>query len=175
MIISITFWIFSWLFFKKIGEQIGFGFNRTASQLPGIYVYFPVNYPLKMGELVDCDLSFLQYSLKWIKRRVYWDENKKLLKNIGAVPGDWLFSVSSSIYRCNKPYVTKNCTFLGACMQKDKNGLPLFCQSWQGKKIPNNYFYLQSNRVVNSFDSRYFGLVPIKSIHHRVRIILDLS
>jgi len=175
IITSMTFWIFSWLFSKRIGEQFGFGLNRTASQSPGIYIYFPINSPLKTGDLVDCDLDFSQYSLKWIKQRCYLEKNRKLLKNIGAIPGDWLFTIYSDIYVCKSSHFTKNCIILGSCMREDKNGFPLSCQVWHGKEIPNDYFYLKSNRVLNSFDSRYFGLVHIKNIHHRLKIIMDFS
>lgn len=173
IIIAITFWVFSWLLLLKIGEYRGVGFNNTASQTKGLYVYYPIDFPLRRGDLVDCDLDLSQYSLEWIKQRHYLSENKKLLKNIGAIPGDWLFTVYPNIYVCEKNHFTKDCIILGSCMRKDKNGLPLFCQIWCGKKIPDHYFYLKSNRVFNSFDSRYFGLVHIKNIHHRLKMIMS--
>ena len=173
--IAVLGWLFFWLLLKETGKQIGFGINVTGSQIPGIYVYSSANGLLKKGELVDCNLDFSNPSLQWIKSRNYVSGNKKLLKNIGAIPGEWLFTAYPNIYVCAKNRLTKNCKILGGCIKKDKTGLPVFCQNWHGVRIPKNYFYLQSNRIFNSFDSRYFGLVYIKNIHHKVKIILDLS
>ncbi len=166
-------WIFSWISLEKIGKSTGLAINRTESQSPGIYVYFPIKNVLQQEDLVDFSLDLSIPSLKWIRSRHYINNNQQLLKNIGAIPGDWLFTKHSTIYRCSANNFSKNCVFLGSCLQHDNNGKILFCQNWNGFKIKSNYFYLKSDRVLNSLDSRYFGLVQLKNIHHKAKIILD--
>ena len=159
MALAFLLWIVSWSVLKKIGQERGLGFNLTGSQPPGIYIYYPIDKPLQRGDLVDVWLDFPQY------------KKQKLLKNIAALPGDWLFTVSSSVYVCRRPFFTSQCVHLGHCLKKDKQGSVLLCQQWQAFEIPPDYFYLQSKRVLNSFDSRYFGLVSVKNIHHRVKML----
>ena len=168
----ILFFILYCIFIHHIGKYIGFGINQTNSQPPGIYIYYPIISLLKNGDLVDCYLDFSDKLLFWLKNRNYINNNKKLLKKIGAVPGDYLYTFYPNIYICKDKFFNKNCKILSKCLNKDKNNLPVFCKIWNAYKIPDNFFYLYSNRDQNSLDSRYFGLVNIKNIKHKLRILV---
>lgn len=172
--IALVTWIIVGLSLNKIGQHLGFGINLSQSQVPGLYMYFPLPRMPRKGEFVDCDRNFLR-SIGWLKERDYLKDNEVLLKNIGAVPGDWLFSVYHSIYVCKKNQFTQKCKFLGKCLKKDSYGRAMFCQNWQAVKIPENYFYLQSNRISKSFDSRYFGLVNINNLHHKIKMLMKFD
>lgn len=151
---------------------MGFGVNQTNSQTPGIYIYYPILFPLKQGDLIDCYVDFSDKLLYWIKNRNYINNKQKLLKNIGAVPGEYLYTFYPNIYACKNKIFNKNCRFLSACIKTDKNNLPMFCKNWTQYKIPANYFYVYSNKSKNSLDSRYFGLVNIKNIKHKLKILI---
>lgn len=147
-----------------IGHFVGLGWNLTASESPGIYSYYPVRSRLlAVGDLVDFDLSNANYIPK----------GAKPFKKIAAVPGEWLLSVGRRLYACPRKSssVKKACRFLGECLLHDSLGRSLHCQKWKGYPIPNDTYYLQSTRVKNSFDSRYFGLIGRRSIHHRLRFL----
>lgn len=149
------------------------GFNTSLSAPRGLYRLTPVQDSLKRGELVG-----LQAPLKSYRQRHYIPENGFLIKHIGAIPGEYLFTEQYQQYACQTDHfdrLSDSCRFLGSCLRFDSQGRKMHCQSWFGKLIPQDYYYVMSNRVPNSFDSRYFGLVSQSEIPYQAHRWPSLS
>ena len=83
------------------------------------------------------------------------DKTPQLLKKIVALAGDNI-TIEKSLLVNNKPI--KNSTIF----KKDHNGNLLYTQSSQ--TIKRGYFWAMSDYNEKSYDSRYFGQVPLSNI-----------
>lgn len=169
-LLLIIIYIVLLVFYKQIVSNYGLGINFSKSEQPGIYIRWPITRPLKINDLVSFALTESQSKTN----NYHFNRELLLIKHIGAIPGDWLFTLSNSVYACSKNNFSQTCKFLGQCLKFNSNNTPLTCQQWDKYKIPVNKYYLQSNRIKNSFDSRYFGLIDIKNIKSFIKIIISL-
>jgi conjugative transfer signal peptidase TraF len=132
-----------------------FYINCTSSQPRGIYckVLFQSNF--KPGDLVLVQIPryISQRNSNWLRNDIL------LLKQIGAVAGDEIKITDQCIFI--------NDQIVGPISDKDSLGRPL-------PKIRGNFtikpghFLPISTHIPNSFDGRYFGQIPLKSIKGKV-------
>jgi len=171
------------LWLHAFGRYVGIGINLTHSAPCGIYFYYPFHSPPHRGMLVSLSLTQAQAEQVYhcIPKGYYG------LKQIAAVPGNFLVTVAEGNYACpstiaathpSHHQIMQFCRFLGVCLKKDHRDRPLPCRHWHWEKIPPHFFYLRSvlsdrNRHKNGCDSRYFGLVQRNHLHHRLVYLRD--
>ena len=134
----------------------GVGFNPTESEPLGFYVTHPIGtHSLKLNEMVAFNLpsDSIAYKDQVVTPSTY------LIKKVKAVPNQYLFTQKDQIFVCNQNALTPKCESLGHCLKVSVHGHALQCQQWQGYKVPKDTYYMSSQRVKDSYDSRYFGLV----------------
>ncbi|MHB0929173.1 MAG: S26 family signal peptidase [Candidatus Nanopelagicales bacterium] len=131
-------------------------FNTTPSEPYGFYAYTLHKGHLTQGELV----SFTYIAPIWAASR-YGASGSHFLKRIGAVEGDSLEIRGLSVFACK----TGACRLLGKTLTHDSVGrlLPPPDPLLVGV-VPKDKYYLQSTEVPNSYDSRYYGLIPVSRI-----------
>ncbi len=126
--------------------------NASASVPIGLYAVQPGS-PLKDGDLVVATppgplATFLAV-------RDYLPRGVPLLKHVAALPGQ-------TVCR-HGPVITINGAAVASALPRDRAGRPL--PVWQGchRLMPNEIFLL--NRAApDSFDGRYFGVLPVTAI-----------
>lgn len=104
----------------------------------------------------------------WAENIIPWSSKSTFIKKVGAIPGEYLYSRPEGIYACPVKIAFPEqdplrCRFLGAVISKTQKGDPIPLQElprWEAYRIPEGYYYMYSDRVPNSFDSRYQGLIP---------------
>lgn len=157
-----------------VGRYVGVGVNITHSAPYGIYFYYPVYGPLKQNDLVDFSLTAHQATLA----NHCIAPNEYGLKRIGGEAGMFLITKKKRIYACRWRFssmkaIVKHCRFLGICLRYDHQHHLLQCQHWVWKKITRPFVYVQSvlsdeHQHTQGCDSRYFGLIQRRQIHHRL-------
>lgn len=145
----------------KQGNRIGI--NVTDSERPGFYQCSPINSEIQLNEIV----GFVLPAIHWVRTRDYLYPDQLLIKHIGAVPGEYLFTKENKIYACHTKNATSDCRLLGECLSSDHKNRPLTCYQWQAYQIPKNNYYLMATRDKYSLDSRYFGLIPLANIRYK--------
>lgn len=155
---------------RLVGLFYGVGVNMTNSEPMGFYSYRPIEGHIKKGEFV----AFNMPPIPWILHRHYISSNEQIIKNVGAVPGQYLMTRQDSNFVCNTRGFNIGCHFLGKCLKKDEKGRTLTCQHWEDYKIPRGHYYMVSQRVKYSLDSRYFGLVRRGAMKHQVSLIWEI-
>lgn len=132
--------------------------NTSPSEPYGLYwvSFFPNRIPnLHRGELV----LFHYRAPAWAKGR-YDPNGSRFLKEVGAIPGEWLFTKGGAQWSCpTDHFVTTGCEKLGVVLHKDPKGRLMHWPVWNGYRIPPNHYYMRSILVPISYDSRYYGLV----------------
>jgi conjugative transfer signal peptidase TraF len=120
-------------------EPLGLYARTDAAPRPGRLAAFPV--PAAAFPYADRRLGYLHHV--------------PLLKMIAAGPGDRVCTLSGQ--------VTINGQARAAIVASDRDGRVL--PHWRACRAlgPDEFFAL-SDRVPNSFDSRYFGPVPVRSV-----------
>ena len=134
----------------------GIGFNPTESEPLGFYYTTPTkNKNFKIGDMVAFRLPKNNIAHK----DEVVDQYTYLIKKIGALSGQYLFTRNKEIFVCNHGSYSNSCKSLGICLHASVHGHELACQNWQGYKLNKNQLYMSSQRVKDSYDSRYFGLI----------------
>jgi conjugative transfer signal peptidase TraF len=146
--------------------KIGFGlrFNLTPSEPRGIYVMVPVSERPLRGNLVTFCLDYDNpYSALAATRGYLGDGScssglKPLLKRLGGLPGDKLEVTPDGII--------VNGSFLAGTARPDfdSQGRAMPAPLLEDGEIPEGMALVISQRLSNSFDSRFFGLVPYDSL-----------
>lgn len=168
---------FFWIAFFVLGGTwliifvCHYRFNITGSMPIGIYQRVDQS-ALKIGEIVSVCLP--DEMAEEGKERDYLlsgqcaHHTKPILKEIIALPGDTVTVTDLGLYVNQKFYVAPE-------LQEDHNYLPI--RRWTKNKtyhdIKTVWLY-GANDSRNSWDSRYFGGVPIKNILGVYRIIWAL-
>lgn len=92
---------------------------------------------------------------KLAHERGYLPYHIPLIKTVWAIAGEEVCSENGVIRTPNRPYIVAH--------QQDRSGRKL--PSWHGCVIlENNEVFLISTDVQTSFDSRYFGAVPVENV-----------
>lgn len=144
--------------------QLGFRINPTNSMPPGLYKLRPPKEPLKHGQIVficptDSPIIRLGYD-----RGYYWRSGNcehhyfPFVKSIAALPGDHVKVTKETVLVNGK--VLKNST----PMKTDNIGNPMPKAFWGEHIVQPGEVWLVSSYNPRSFDSRYWGPLPIKNI-----------
>ncbi|NEW59903.1 conjugative transfer signal peptidase TraF [Sulfurovum sp. bin170] len=155
----------TFIYAMKNGKVI---FNTTSSFPLGFYKISKSNQ-YKKGDLV----SFCAVPSKMIDRMIkqgYSQKNSlcpnqtpQLLKKILGLEGDNI-TMNSVVLVNNQPI--KN----SRVFKKDRNGNLLNFQ--QSQRVKKDYFWAMSDYNEKSFDSRYFGQIPLENIIGRATPIM---
>lgn len=136
-------------------------YNFTVSEPLGFYAYRKIpagQYVPKLGDLIVFSYS----APSWALGR-YAPSGALFLKRVGAVPGETLILHDNgrAVAACSG----QTCRELGVALERDSRErslpMPPFAT---GTRIPAGQIYARSAHVPNSYDSRYFGLVPVTRI-----------
>jgi conjugative transfer signal peptidase TraF len=135
--------------------------NLSNSEPWGIYRLYLFQGDLKTGELVIMDVP--AQARPYVYGRGWLPEGGRLLKNIGAIPGDQVM-IKNDRFMINQKYI-------GPVFDQDSQGNPL--PKLRGSfRIKPGYFLPIATMIPNSFDGRYFGPVPLRLIVGKAKPVL---
>ena len=126
--------------------------NASASVPTGLYLLAGTDQ-LKRGDLVAAQPP--QALSRYMAVRFYLPLGLPLIKHVGALPGDTVCRSGDSI--------TINGRAIAAARATDhlKRSLPV----WQGcRHIAPGEIFLLNPDVPDSFDGRYFGVLPMRTL-----------
>ena len=135
--------------------------NTTPSEPLGLYIETPD--PASAGRLVA--FSAPAAAFPYADRRLGYLHHTTLLKAVAAGPGDAV------------------CTTAGRLRINDQDRAPIAVRDslgvtlprWTGcRRLAADELFVFSDRVPNSFDSRYFGPISTAAIRHRLKAFLTL-
>ena len=130
--------------------------NASASVPTGLYSVSPVR-PIEHGDIVVVRLP--DPVARLAAERHYLPQDVPLIKPVGALPGDQVCAIGSTITIDGDSVATRR--------MRDRTGRPL--PWWTGcERLRNGRLFLLSP-VPDSFDSRYFGPVDASTIVGRAR------
>jgi conjugative transfer signal peptidase TraF len=126
--------------------------NASPSVPIGLYALSKID-TLKPGDLVAAKpppaLS------RFMAERFYLPEGLPLIKHVGAVPGDTVCRQGQVIFIDGDPVATAEF--------RDHLGRTL--PAWQGcHRLAAKDVFLLNSEVPDSFDGRYFGVLPLSSV-----------
>ncbi len=155
------------------------GWNTTVSEPEGIYLVDKRVSEIKRGMLVDFTYRYNPTGSDLPGWKNPFDtvtkarNGEKFLKSVMGIPGDVLNTVGND-YWLTTPEGQK--IHLGESLAFAPSGKPVpVRQIWHDFKIPAGMFYMSSTLVKQSFDSRYFGLVPQSSITGVDRLLVPVE
>jgi conjugative transfer signal peptidase TraF len=125
--------------------------NASPSVPTGLYWLSKID-ALKPGDLVAAKPP--QALSRYMAKRFYLPEGLPLIKHVGALPGDTICRHGQVIFIDGYPVAT--------AQVRDHLGRAL--PVWQGcHRITANEVFLLNPEVDDSFDGRYFGVLPLAS------------
>ncbi|MGX5804843.1 S26 family signal peptidase [Bradyrhizobium sp. Arg314] len=129
-----------------------FIWNASASTPIGLYL-IEGGRTLSANDLVAAEPP--EPLATWLADRGYLPKSVLLIKHILAVSGQTV---------CRKELIISvDGTDVGMALQRDRAGRDL--PDWQGcRRIPAGTVFLMNSQVRDSFDGRYFGLLPTDQI-----------
>jgi conjugative transfer signal peptidase TraF len=126
-------------------------FNRTPSEPLGLYVRAP-RAPVRVGSLVAFPAPAAAFP--YADRREGFLHETPILKAVAALAGDHVCTLGGVL--------TINGVRRATIASRDRQGVLL--PHWTGcRRLAAGEAFVFSNRVPNSFDSRYFGPVAVAS------------
>jgi len=128
----------SYSFTNSVGYNLFYVTKRFQEIKKGDYVMFV---------MPSANIKILKEEIKKFKTNI-------AVKQVACMPGDRI-TVKNRMFYCNGYY-------LGTAKTKAKTGEPLAYFNFNGT-IPDGYFFAFGSNP-DSYDSRYFGLVPFKSV-----------
>ena len=136
-------------FFRPLPRLI---WNASASVPIGLYTVHPAG-SLQVSELVAVMPPYALAS--FLDERHYLPKGAPMLKRVLALPGQ-------TVCRADRA-ITVGGIAMGEALDRDSRGRPL--PSWQGcQRIPDGDVFLMNRESEDSFDGRYFGLLPITTV-----------
>ena len=134
--------------------------NVTPSLARGIYLLLPAK-DIKRGDIVVFNIPEKLKNCEYIP-----NYTKLLLKQVGALEDDVVLKKDNILYINNKKY--------GKIYKKDNLGIDL--PQIQDKELqPNKDEFLPLATHINSFDGRYYGVIPINQIKNKAKIIFNFE
>ena len=134
-------------------------YNPSPSAPIGWYKLSEIRSPLR-GDLVAASTPIA--AQKILIERQYLPPNIPLLKTVWAVSGDEICHQSGQVFKQNEPALK--------VLSHDSMGRAL--PSLSGcYVVPKGQVFLVSTDVQSSFDSRYFGPVPVSNIIGRAKYL----
>lgn len=133
--------------------------NATSSVPIGLYAIHPAGQ-LQIGELVV--VSPPHALAEFLAVRHYLPIGLPMLKHVLALSGQTV---------CRRgPMISVDGRTMGIALDHDSQGRPL--PVWQGcQHIPFDDVFLMNRSSPSSFDGRYFGLLPSKTIVGRAEAV----
>jgi conjugative transfer signal peptidase TraF len=126
--------------------------NASASVPVGLYRMQPVRTP-NVGDLVA--VAPPKWLAGYLAERHYLPLGTPLLKHVAAIAGQRVCRTGVRI--------TVDGRHLGNAQPRDRSGRAL--PVWQGcRRVPRGAVFLMNHKVPDSFDGRYFGLLPAATI-----------
>ena len=126
--------------------------NASASVPIGLYAIHPAG-KLHIRELVV--VSPPHALARFLAGRRYLPEGVPMLKHVLALPGE-------TVCRTGR-VISVDGIAMGTALDRDTRGRPL--PVWQGcQRIPAGDVFLMNRKSPDSFDGRYFGLLPNTTI-----------
>lgn len=144
--------VFGIIIIAMIIFKILFEVNTTDSEPKGIYLLSSAK-KIQRNNIVTISTN-LNNTTKLAHERNYTSRNR-LMKTVMGIPGDTITIINQLVY--------VNSELIGKIYEKDSQEKPLPSLLKNGT-IPPEYYFLASTKNENSFDSRYFGLVPKECI-----------
>jgi type IV secretory pathway protease TraF len=140
-------------------------YNDTSSEARGIYLLekFQGTPRLHLGELVDFHyVCPLKHGRCLLYSEAPYATGSQAMKRVGALPGDVLNVVGPDVYMrvpgsAHWKLLGRRYTFVPGVFPPQRV-LTYAERDWRDYRIPDGYFYGESQRVAASFDSRYYGL-----------------
>jgi conjugative transfer signal peptidase TraF len=134
--------------------------NETASMAKGVYVRVDDAHGLGHGDVVAMPMN--PASRAYLGGKLGYPDDTQLIKRVAGLPGDTVCRTGSAV------------TVAGAevhARATDGQGNPL--ASWSGcHRLKDGEVFLLGDHAA-SFDSRYFGPVPISALHGTYRAVLS--
>ncbi len=134
-------------------------YNESESAPQGWYVVDDAS-PIKRGAVVA---AFAPAEARTLAHnRGYLPHNVPIIKTVWSIGGEEICSENGVIRAPNRPDIS--------VMAQDGSGREL--PSWDGCiTLDEDEFFLVSTDVQTSFDSRYFGAVPLENILGTARLL----
>ncbi len=122
-------------------------FQFTDSMPKGIY-FFSKGQDIHHGQIVVFKMP--EGVLEMVRERSWSANNSTLMKQVYGMPGDTVLIKDLMVFINNE--------YLGRIKLRDRQGLPLPIYQRDGTYVlRQNEYFVASNYIPNSFDSRYFG------------------
>lgn len=134
-------------------------YNYTASLPVGWYWLEPAA-SLRHGDIILCDAD--EDTMQLAVERQWINPNTHFLKCIYGLPGD--------VYEIRAHRYIVNGEDKGEIKQYDSAGRKLPLQP-DGKYIVPEGYILTGTSEENSFDSRYYGPIPIKNVYNKAHYL----
>lgn len=126
--------------------------NASASAPIGLYSVSPADRPTT-GQLVA--ISPPPYWSRWMAERHYLPLGVPLLKHVAALPGQIVCRTGRA--------VSVDGEVVAFALSRDRRGRPL--PDWQDcRQLRDSEIFVVNAAVRDSFDSRYFGPLPVASV-----------
>lgn len=132
-------------------------YNDSPSAPRGFYLKQLFPGPVSKGQYVIIPVPEVVQA--YVYGRGWSQPGTPLLKKVGAMPGDTVSIREEGLYI--------NGEYIGPVLTEDRQGQPL-PRLRDTFIIPEGFFFPISS-YERSFDGRYFGMVPIKSIQYVVK------
>lgn len=150
---------------------VGVRFNWTASAPVGFYLQHPLQ--LTRGELVllclPPDVEALGRRRGYLPAGECHGGSSPVLKQLVGLPGDTI-AFSGSLLAVNGEVVASSPTHAS-----DSAGRPLAHVSFGSRILPPGEVWVLGANPARSWDSRYFGSIPIESLKASVRPLLTID
>lgn len=150
-------------------------FNQSVSEQTGFWLIDHGNLAPKRGEFVEFSYQFGTDVPGSNPFDAVTDvrNGADLLKSVIGIPGDKLYSHDGAYWLITPKGERID---LGQAQVKTPSGkiIPMR-QHWDGYTIPANHYFMSSTRVKQSFDSRYFGLVPADRMIGTAKLLMAID
>lgn len=142
--------------FLTVAELLWKHISFTVTDSVGYHLFYVIydTHRIEKGNYVIFTINPQKIEVNEVRKELEKFNTHKLIKQVACLPGDKL-DVKKSKFYCNGKY-------LGKAKKRALDGERLTHFKFDGV-IPKGYFFAYG-KDKNSFDSRYFGLVPMKSI-----------
>lgn len=143
---------------------LGFRLNDTPSVPRGLWRISRLEGPLQRGQIVNiCPRDSAVFRLAKARGyihagRVCPDDFTPLLKPVAALAGDRV-TINAQGIRVNGRLIPRS-----RQEEKDSQGRSLPRMPWGAYQVASGFVWVVSNHIPNSFDSRYFGSLPVRNI-----------
>lgn len=136
--------------------------NRTASEPEGIYLIHRLSGQtvLHAGDLVS-----FRYIQPWQERPyTTYPDGTGFLKRIAGMPGQRVFTRGRCQFIGDKS--------AGCALTRTPSGVPVpHFAHFDGSPIPPDHYYMVGDGNPDSYDSRYYGLIPRSRIISKARLL----